>query len=56
MANRFIILLVTVNLQFYDKFYKVRDKYESYIDTTTMQPYKFIRNVYEGGYKTYEKI
>ena len=41
---------------FYDKFYKVRDKYESYIDTTTMQPYKFIRNVYEGGYKTYENI
>ena len=36
---------------FYDNFFKVRDKYETYIDTATLQPYRFIRNVYEGGYK-----
>ena len=41
---------------FYDKIFKVRDKYESYIDTATLQPYKFVRNVYEGGYKKYENI
>ena len=41
---------------FYDKFYRVRDKYETYIDTGTLQPYKFIRNVNEGGYKTYENV
>ena len=41
---------------FYDKVYKVRDRYETYIDTTTLQPYKFIRNVNEGGYKTYENV
>ena len=41
---------------FYDKFFRVRDKYESYIDTGTLQPYKFIRNVDEGGYKTYENV
>ncbi|HEY0678377.1 MAG TPA: DUF3108 domain-containing protein [Chitinophagaceae bacterium] len=41
---------------FYDNFFKVRDKYESYIDTATLQPYKFVRNVYEGGYKKYENI
>src|SRR4030081_2088236 len=41
---------------FYDNFFKVRDKYESYIDTLTLQPYKFIRNVYEGGYKKYENV
>jgi hypothetical protein len=41
---------------FYDNFFKVRDKYESFIDTTTLQPYKFIRNVYEGGYKKYENV
>lgn len=41
---------------FYDNIFKVRDRYESYIDTATLQPYKFIRNVYEGGYKTYENI
>ena len=39
---------------FYDNFFKVRDKYETYIDTATLQPYRFIRNVYEGGYKKYE--
>ena len=41
---------------FYDKFYRVRDKYETFIDTSTLQPYKFIRDVNEGGYKTYENI
>lgn len=41
---------------FYDKFFRVRDKYESYVDTGTLQPYKFIREVDEGGYKTYENV
>jgi hypothetical protein len=41
---------------FYDKFFRVRDRYETYIDTNTLQPYKFIRNVDEGGYKTYENV
>jgi len=41
---------------FYDNFFKVRDKYESYVDTATLQPYKFIRNVNEGGYKKYENV
>lgn len=40
----------------YDWIYRVRDKYETYIDTATMQPLKFIRNVNEGGYKKYENI
>lgn len=40
----------------YDWIYKVRDKYESYIDTATMQPLKFVRNIHEGGYKKYENI
>jgi hypothetical protein len=40
----------------YDWIYKVRDKYETYIDTATMQPLKFIRNVNEGGYKKYQNI
>ena len=40
----------------HDLFFKVRDKYESYIDTSTLQPYKFIRNVDEGGYKTFEDV
>lgn len=40
----------------YDWIFKVRDKYETYIDTTTLEPLKFIRNVNEGGYKTYENV
>ncbi|MEO7922718.1 MAG: DUF3108 domain-containing protein [Chitinophagaceae bacterium] len=40
----------------YDWVYRVRDKYESYIDTATMQPLRFVRNVNEGGYKKYQNI
>jgi len=35
---------------------KVRDRYETFIDTATLQPLKFFRNVNEGGYKKYENI
>ncbi|WP_370477630.1 DUF3108 domain-containing protein [Tamlana flava] len=31
-------------------FFKVKDRYESYFDKETIQPYKFIRNIDEGGY------
>ncbi len=41
---------------FFDNFYKVRDKYETYIDTTSMLPVKFVRNVDEGGYKIYNNV
>lgn len=40
----------------YDVIFKVRDRYETYIDTATMQPLKFIRNVNEGGYKKYQNV
>ena len=40
----------------YDWIFKVRDKYETYFDTTNLQPMKFIRNVDEGGYKKNENI
>ncbi len=41
---------------FFDNFFKVRDRYESYIDTATLLPYKFVRNVDEGGYKIYNNV
>lgn len=41
---------------FFDGFFKVRDRYESYIDTTDLLPYKFIRNIDEGGYKKYNNV
>lgn len=40
----------------YDWIFKVRDKYETYFDTSTLQPYKFLRDVNEGGYKIYENV
>lgn len=41
---------------FFDNFFKVRDRYETYIDTATMLPLKFIRDVSEGGHKTYNNV
>lgn len=41
---------------FFDNFFKVRDRYESYIDTATMLPLKFIRDVHEGSYKKYNNV
>ncbi len=40
----------------YDWIFKVRDRYETYIDTGSLQPLKFIRNIEEGGFKKYENI
>ena len=40
----------------YDWFFKVRDKYESFIDTANLLPMKFLRNVDEGGYKIYNNV
>jgi len=37
-------------------FFKVRDTYESYIDQDAILPWKFIRDVYEGGYTIYNKV
>lgn len=40
----------------YDFIYKVRDRYETYVDTSTLQALKFIRNVNENGYKKYQNV
>ena len=38
-------------LHSYEWFYKVRDRYESFIDAATMLPLKFVRNVSEGSFR-----
>lgn len=38
-------------LKSYEWFYKVRDRYETYIDAETLLPLKFFRSVNEGGFK-----
>ncbi len=45
-----------ITLPFYDHFYKVRDRYDSYTDTETLKPLQFIRNVKEASTKKYENI
>lgn len=35
----------------YEWFYKVRDRYETFIDAATMLPLRFVRTVNEGGFK-----
>ena len=40
----------------FDNFFKVRDRYESFVDTANLLPYKFVRNVDEGGYKKYNNV
>lgn len=40
----------------YDWLFKVRDTYESYFDKETLLPYKFIRDVNEGGASFYQNV
>jgi hypothetical protein len=47
----FHITGVGVTYSSYDWIFKVRDKYETYLDAQTLLPVMFVRNVNEGGYK-----
>lgn len=40
----------------YDWIFSVKDKYETYIDTATMLPMKFVRDIHEDGYKLYQYV
>ncbi len=40
----------------YEWFFKVRDKYETYIDKETMLPVRFVRHVNEGGIKIEQDV
>ena len=43
-------------IPFYDHLYKVRDQYETFIDTASLLSYQFTRSVSEGGTSKYENI
>lgn len=43
------------SLKNYDWLYKVRDKFQSFVDKETLLPYFYERNTYEGGYKAFEQ-
>lgn len=40
----------------YEWFYKVRDKFHTYLDKKTLLPKLYIRDIHEGSYVHYEKI
>ena len=50
------ITAVGKTIPFYDHLYKVRDKYETYIDTGSLLSYQFSRSVLEASVKKYENI
>lgn len=39
----------------YDWIYKVRDRFESWVDTATLKPFRYIRDVKEGGRTFYNE-
>ncbi len=41
---------------FYDSFFRVRDKYETFVDTASLLPLKFLRHVEEGTYRKNENV
>ncbi len=40
----------------FDWFFKVRDRYESYVDRHSIIPWYFVRRISEGGYKKSQKV
>jgi hypothetical protein len=40
----------------YEWFYKVKDKYETYLDKETLSPSRAVRNVHEGSTKIYQDV
>lgn len=43
------------SLKNYDWLYKVRDRFQTYVDKETLLPHFYERNTYEGGYKAFEQ-
>jgi hypothetical protein len=42
------------SLKSYDYFFRVRDQYASWVDKETLTPYRFLRDVNEGGFELFE--
>ncbi len=51
LNGRYVYHLLSLGATYpqYDWFYKVRDKYESYVDTTSLKPLRFTREVKESS-------
>lgn len=51
----FHIVAKAKTASFFDLFFKVRDTYETYIDTSCLLPVRFYRNIQEGGHKKIQR-
>lgn len=49
--STFHIVATGKTARFFDFFFKVRDVYETYLDTLNIRPVKFIRDIQEGEFK-----
>ncbi|HUN15214.1 MAG TPA: DUF3108 domain-containing protein [Saprospiraceae bacterium] len=55
-GEEYHIEVTGVTYSSYEWFYRVRDKYHSYINKETLLPRLYIRDINQGTYKHYEKI
>jgi len=56
VGSEFYLSAIGKTYASYEWFFKVKDKYEAYINKKTLLPSRAYRNVREGGYRLYEKI
>ena len=56
MGDQFHISAVGRTYKSYDPFFRVRDRYECYIDKETLLPSVALREVEEGKYRLYDKV
>ncbi len=40
----------------YEWFFKVRDRFDAYVDKTTLLPRLSVRDIHEGGYRMYDRV
>lgn len=56
LGDRYHISAIGTTYKSYEWFYKVRDRYEVYLDKNTLLPISALRDVEEGKYRLYDKI
>ena len=56
LGNQYKLTATGVTYASYEWFFKVRDRYESYVDKETLLPTKAVRDIKEGNYELYELI
>lgn len=55
-GDRYHISAIGTTYKAYDPFFKIRDRYDAYVDKNTMLPITSSRDVHEGHYRLYDKL